>query len=249
MRRGSTHRVLAWLWPAGEDIRPAVAAGVELGISSLAHLDAVLAAGPRPDRPAEGAPEDRHRAGPQRGRTGRTGPVLDALAAAQRAGRVAGRWPDEPPGQRGRARRSVGRRADRDLPGRHRARRAGGHPGRHQAPGEHPGRARSPGHLLRPRPVRHRDLRPQPGGHPGRAAARDDPARHGRADQTGTRRLRRLLRPDLSDRRRHHPGAGAARLRRRHSAGGQFGRRGAARRQAAADRRPGGDGPGGRRLR
>jgi len=36
--------VLAWLWPAGEDIGPALAAGVDLGISSLAHLDAVLAA-------------------------------------------------------------------------------------------------------------------------------------------------------------------------------------------------------------
>ena len=39
--------VLAWLWPAGEDIRPALAAGVELGISSLAHLDAVLTAAGR----------------------------------------------------------------------------------------------------------------------------------------------------------------------------------------------------------
>ena len=38
--------VLAWLWPAGEDIAPALAAGVELGISSLAHLDAVLARRP-----------------------------------------------------------------------------------------------------------------------------------------------------------------------------------------------------------
>jgi len=36
--------VLAWLWPAGEEIRPALMAGVELGISSLAHLDAVLTA-------------------------------------------------------------------------------------------------------------------------------------------------------------------------------------------------------------
>ncbi len=40
--------VLAWLWPAGEDIRPAVTAGVELGVSSLAHLDAVIDAGRSP---------------------------------------------------------------------------------------------------------------------------------------------------------------------------------------------------------
>ena len=38
--------VLAWLWPAGEDVRAAIRAGVELGVSSLAHLDAVLAASP-----------------------------------------------------------------------------------------------------------------------------------------------------------------------------------------------------------
>ena len=42
---GITAPVLAWLWPAGEDVRPALAAGIELAVSSLSHLDAVLAAG------------------------------------------------------------------------------------------------------------------------------------------------------------------------------------------------------------
>ena len=48
-RRRSTLRaagidapLLAWLWVPGEDVAPAVAAGVDLGVSSLAHLDAVL---------------------------------------------------------------------------------------------------------------------------------------------------------------------------------------------------------------
>ena len=44
--------MLAWLWAPGQDIRPAVAAGVDLGVSSLAHLDAVrLARKATPGRP------------------------------------------------------------------------------------------------------------------------------------------------------------------------------------------------------
>ncbi|MEO6900322.1 MAG: alanine racemase, partial [Mycobacteriaceae bacterium] len=41
---GVTAPVLAWLYPPGEDLRPALAAGVELGISSPRHLQSVLAA-------------------------------------------------------------------------------------------------------------------------------------------------------------------------------------------------------------
>ncbi len=86
---GITAPVLAWLWPAGEDIRPAVAAGVELGISSLAHLDAVIAAGAA-SGPA--LPTVQLKVDTGLGRNG-VGPaeltsMLDALAAAQRGGRV-----------------------------------------------------------------------------------------------------------------------------------------------------------------
>ena len=79
--------VLAWLWPAAEDIRPAVSAGVELGISSLAHLDAVLEAAAGPAGPKVHLKIDTGL-----GRNG-VGPaelagLLEALAAAQGAGRV-----------------------------------------------------------------------------------------------------------------------------------------------------------------
>jgi len=77
--------VLAWLWPAGEDIRPAVAAGIDLGISSLDQLAAVLGAGA--DTPRIHLKIDtglgRNGVGPAE-----LGRVLDAVAAAQRAGRI-----------------------------------------------------------------------------------------------------------------------------------------------------------------
>ncbi len=82
---GITAPVLAWLWPAGEDIRPAVSAGVELGISSLSHLDAVLATGP-------GVPTVHLKIDTGLGRNGvgpdELAPLLDALATAQLAGRI-----------------------------------------------------------------------------------------------------------------------------------------------------------------
>ena len=78
--------LLAWLWPAGEDIRPALAAGVELGISSRAHLDAVLTAA------GETPPRIHLKIDTGLGRNG-VGPaeleaILQALAAAQDSGRV-----------------------------------------------------------------------------------------------------------------------------------------------------------------
>jgi alanine racemase len=78
--------VLAWLWPAGEDIAPALAANIDLGISSLDHLDAVLAAA-GPSRPRIHLKIDTGL-----GRNG-VGPadinsVIDATAAALRSGRV-----------------------------------------------------------------------------------------------------------------------------------------------------------------
>ncbi len=76
--------VLAWLWPAGEDIRAAVHAGVELGVSSCQHLDAVLAAG--------GRPRIHVKIDTGLGRNGAgvndIDTVLDAVAAAHRDGRV-----------------------------------------------------------------------------------------------------------------------------------------------------------------
>lgn len=80
--------LLAWLWVVGEDVAPAVAAGVDLGISSIGHLDAVLAA-----TPSESPPPRVHlKIDTGLGRNG-VGPaelagLLDALAAAQSAGRV-----------------------------------------------------------------------------------------------------------------------------------------------------------------
>ena len=80
--------VLAWLWPAGQDIAPALAAGVELGISSLDHLTAVLAAGSAGPQPRIHLKIDtglgRNGAGPRD-----LGAVLDGVAAAERTGRLA----------------------------------------------------------------------------------------------------------------------------------------------------------------
>lgn len=78
--------LLAWLWPAGEGVGPALAAGVELGVSSIAHLDAVLAAA-NGDRPRIHVKVDtglgRNGAGPAE-----LPALLDAVAAADRAERV-----------------------------------------------------------------------------------------------------------------------------------------------------------------
>ena len=92
---GITAPLAAWLWTPVEDVRPAVAAGVQIGISSLDHLGRVIAA-------AQNAPRGNDTAG---GRVpihlkvdtglGRNGvmpadlaPLLDAVAAAERAGTV-----------------------------------------------------------------------------------------------------------------------------------------------------------------
>lgn len=77
--------VVAWLWPPGQDPGPALRAGVQVGVSSLGHLDAVLAAA---DRPAP----IHVKLDTGLGRNGVTvadfAPLLAAAAAAQAAGRV-----------------------------------------------------------------------------------------------------------------------------------------------------------------
>jgi len=78
--------ILAWLWPPGQRVAEALAAGVELGVSSLAHLDAVL-------QQASGIPPGIHvkiDSGLGRGGVGprEVAALLDAVAAAQRAGAV-----------------------------------------------------------------------------------------------------------------------------------------------------------------
>lgn len=83
---GITAPVLAWLWPPGEPIGEALARDVELGVASLDHLDAVLA------QTAGRAPAIHLKLDTGLGRGG-VGPrdvpaVLDAVAAAQRAGRI-----------------------------------------------------------------------------------------------------------------------------------------------------------------
>lgn len=88
---GITAPVAAWLWPAGQDIAAALVGGVELGVSSLAHLDAVLAASAGPARTPV-RPRIHLKIDTGLGRNG-VGPadltaVVDALAAAIRADRV-----------------------------------------------------------------------------------------------------------------------------------------------------------------
>jgi alanine racemase len=81
--------MLAWLWAPGEDVRSALAADVELGVSSAAHLQAVMRSR---DAAAGGRPGIHLKIDTGLGRNG-VGPadleaVLEATAAAQRAGDV-----------------------------------------------------------------------------------------------------------------------------------------------------------------
>ncbi len=75
--------IVAWLWPPGQDPGPALAAGVQIGISSVDHLDAVLAS--RSSRVAVHLKIDTGL-----GRNGVTSadlePLLRAAAAAESAG-------------------------------------------------------------------------------------------------------------------------------------------------------------------
>ncbi|HEY5877657.1 MAG TPA: alanine racemase, partial [Nakamurella sp.] len=78
--------ILAWLWPPGERVADALAVDVELGVSSLAQLQAVL------DQAGGTAPGIHVKVDTGLGRGG-VGPadttqVLDAVAAAERSGRV-----------------------------------------------------------------------------------------------------------------------------------------------------------------
>ncbi len=240
--------VLAWLWPAGEDI--ATGAGGRRGGGDLQPRSPERRARGRDGRASAADPrEDRHRPWPQRGRA--AGPGCRARRRRRRGPVRPGRRRglDEPPGQRRRPRRPVRRRADPGLPGGARPGGEQGHPGPLASPGEHACGDRPPRHLLRPGPVRHRPVRAQPGEHAGGAAAGDDAPRDRGLDQAGARGLRGLVRPDVPDDVGDHLGAGAARLRRRDSARRQLGGRGVAARPAPADRRAGGDGPGRRRLR
>jgi alanine racemase len=78
--------ILAWLWPPGEGIAEALARDVEVGVSSLGHLAAVL------DQARVGVPGIHVKVDTGLGRGGvgsaEVAALLDAVAAAQRAGRV-----------------------------------------------------------------------------------------------------------------------------------------------------------------
>ncbi len=87
--------ILAWLWLAWQDVAQALAAGIELGVSSLTHLDAVLNAGGRAPVAVGGAavaPRIHLKFDTGLGRNGAgpadTGRLIDAAAAAQRSGRL-----------------------------------------------------------------------------------------------------------------------------------------------------------------
>ena len=77
--------VVAWLWPPGQDPGPALRAGVQVGVSSLGHLDAVLAA-------TAGPAQIHLKIDTGLSRNGVTmaalEPLLAAAAAAQAAGRI-----------------------------------------------------------------------------------------------------------------------------------------------------------------
>ena len=77
--------VVAWLWGPGEDIGPAIAAGVHLVVSSIAQLDAITAAAPA------GYPIHlKADTGLGRGGSSKAdlGPLVAAAAAAERSGAV-----------------------------------------------------------------------------------------------------------------------------------------------------------------
>ena len=81
--------MVAWLWAPGQDIRPAVAADVDLGVSSLAHLDALRLAG---DATPGRRPRIHLKIDTGLGRNGVGSadlpPLLAAAAAAEHAGEV-----------------------------------------------------------------------------------------------------------------------------------------------------------------
>ena len=239
--------VLAWLWTLdeGDLLREALAAGVDVGVSTLAQLDAVhdAAASSATARVhlkvdtglSRNGASRRRLAGPGRGRRD---------AAGGRHGRRRRRL--EPPRPRRRAGRADHGPADRGVRRRpRRGRGRGSHPAL-ASPGQLGGPAHRARHPLRPGAGRHRRLRPGPGRrrYPRFGApARDDAARAGRCRQAGARGHRRLLRPPLRDDDGHHPRAGAGRLRRRRAAGGVGPVAGAARGAGVPCGRPGVHGP------
>ena len=170
-----------------------------------------------------GPPEDRHRADPRRCHRRPSGRrCVEAAAKARGRRRHRGGRRLEPPGPRRRAR--ITRRSTGSWPrsptGSTRRQRVGLAPavpaprqlGRHADPAGHP---------LRPGPARARDLRPVAGAgaRDVRAAAGDDGAGTGRADQAGAGRRGRLLRAHVhAPTRGDHAGAGPARVRRRRPA-------------------------------
>ena len=79
--------LLAWLFSPQEDLAPAVAAGVDLGIYDEAELAAVQAAARATGRHGPGAPQGRHRAVPRRRPArGLAGPVRRGGAGRGRRG-------------------------------------------------------------------------------------------------------------------------------------------------------------------
>lgn len=88
---GLTAPIAAWLWPAGQNVAPALVGGVELAVSSLAHLDAILGTATHAQQ-APVRPRIHLKIDTGLGRNG-VGPadltgMLDALTAAVAADRV-----------------------------------------------------------------------------------------------------------------------------------------------------------------
>ena len=193
------------------------------------------AARPRP-------PQDRHRAVAQRC-------VRRGLARPRRRcgeGRARGRGRGvEPLRLRRRAGSSDDRPSDQRIPRRARRRRGGRRASGGAASGELRGHAHAARRALRPRPARHRGVRPdaRAAGERLRARPGDDPARVDRVGETGRCRRGRVVRAHLHDRPRDDARARPARLRRRRPAARHEHRTGRDQRPPVHDQRPGLHGP------
>ena len=156
-------------WPGsglpGEDVAAAVRAGVDLGVSSLAHLDAVLGVvSPQPPRIHlkidTGLGRERRRPGRSRRASSPRWPPPRGPAGCEVVGLMSHLASADVPGDPSVAEQTA------DLPGRpSRAAERHGVVPRYRHLANTAGGDRSPGHPLRPGPVRHRAVRAQSGAH------------------------------------------------------------------------------------
>ena len=168
---GITAPVLSWLHVPDEDFGPAVEADVDLSVSSVRHLAAVLDAARRTGRPARlhlKVDTGLSRGGAQ---PAEWAELVEAAAKARCRRRRRGRRGLVPPGARRRSRARhagpAGRAARRRVPGRPRRR-----PRPDPAPGQLSGHDDPARPALRPGPPGYRGVRAGPAGPPAGARPR-----------------------------------------------------------------------------